>query len=72
MDCVDLTVGNDNSVRDCSNSATESSGMDPSFICNSADDAITKVSHCCSEDLKILDCSDASSSKKGKIVWGRQ
>ena len=71
--CVDLTTGYDNSVKDCSTSVTESSGMEPTCgsTFNPADDAITKVSHCCSEDLTIKGFPDASSSKKGKSVSGQ-
>lgn len=68
--CVDLTTGNDNIVRDCSTSATESSRMEPSSTFNPTDDSITKVSHCFREDFKIKGCPDASSSKKGKTVSG--
>ena len=67
--CVDLTTGNDNIVRDYSTSATESSRLEPSSTSNPADDS-TKVSHCCREDFTIKGCPDATSSKKGKTVSG--
>lgn len=66
--CVDLTTKNDNSVRDCSTNVAECSGMEPSSTLNTAGDSLTKVPHCCSEDLKFRGCPEHSSSKKGMDV----